>query len=297
MFFPIPENEIHMKYPFVVILLFFCLSVLAQNGEKVFDTFKDRRIINTHSVETLQKRQGDIRIGHRFGDFGGPAGGWESFFGIENAADILIGLEYGATDNLTLGLFRTKGAGPLKQLLNGQLKYKLLAQRTGEGSPVTITVLGFAAWSTMKKSDNPEAINFFPKDVHRLVSGGQLLIARKFSSHFSLQITPGFLHRNIVPHRDENNLYSLGIATRIQFTKVLGLIADITFPFSDYRNEYDFEPPFGIGFELDTGGHVFQVNFTNVRGMSEADYIPYSNARWGDGEFRLGFTISRTFNL
>ncbi|HHS95995.1 MAG TPA: hypothetical protein ENJ45_05335, partial [Phaeodactylibacter sp.] len=100
-----------------------------EKSQKIFDTFKDRRIINSHSIETLQKRQLDFRIAHRFGDIAGDAGGWATFYGFENAADVLIGLEYGLTDRLTLGMFRTKAAGPLKALIHTQAKYSLVQQR------------------------------------------------------------------------------------------------------------------------------------------------------------------------
>ncbi|MFK7807610.1 MAG: DUF5777 family beta-barrel protein [Saprospiraceae bacterium] len=287
-----------MKYSLLIIFLFFGLNAQAQETEnkEVFGTFKDRRVINSHSVETLQKRQLDVRIGHRFGDIAGDAGGWGNFYGLENAADVLIGVEYGATDDLTLGLFRTKGSGPLKALINTQAKYRILRQKES-GTPLTLSVLGFTATSTMEKADDPELINFFDETAHRLVYGAQIIIARKFSPRFSLQVTPGFLHRNIVPFGDENNIFSVGAAARIQVTKVIGLLADFTYPITDFGGDNDRYLPLGFGIEFDTGGHVFQLNFTNATGLSAADYIPYTTSNWADGEFRMGFTISRLFNL
>jgi hypothetical protein len=92
--------------------------------------------------------------------------------------------------------------------------------------------------------------------------------------------------------------FSLGVGTRIQLSKVFGIIADATFPFSDLRtSDNGFYPAVGVGLEIETGGHVFQVNFTNATGIMETDYIPYTTSNWADGEFRLGFTVSRVFNL
>jgi len=284
-------------------VILFCLLFFIGNSltaqDKVFETFKDTRVINTHSVEVLKHRNLDFRIGHRFGDLLGDNGGWPTFYGLEIAQDVLFGFEYGVSDQLTIGLSRTKGSGPLKQLINGTLKYRILHQSTGEKPmPVSLTVLGIGTFSTMQKSKDPDLINFFEETAHRLVYGGQILIARKFSSGFSLQLVPSYIHRNIVPFGDANGILSLGVATRIQMTKVFGLIVDATLPVSGSRPEgTGYYMPLGVGLEIDTGGHVFQINFTNATGISEADYIPYTTSNWGDNEFRLGFTISRIFNL
>ncbi len=270
----------------------------AQEDNETFETFKDTRVINTHSVETLHSGKLDIRIGHRFGDLVGSSGGWQTFYGLENAADIMIGGEYGISRTLTIGLNRTKGSGPLKRLVNGIVKYKILKQKKDNSMPFTVTLLGVTSASTMAKSTNPEVLNFFESFSHRFIYTGQILIARKFSDNFSLQLIPSYTHRNIVGFNDENGLISLGFASRIQLNKVFGIIIDGTFPFSDLRtSDNGYYPAIGIGLEIDTGGHLFQLNFTNATGISETDYIPNTFSNWGDGEFRLGFTISRTFNL
>ncbi len=284
------------RFLLLPILLFTTCFLFAQETENtnVQGTFKDTRVINSHTVETVQARKLDFRIGHRFGDLNG---GWNTFYGLENATDVLFSFEYGVKDNLTIGLSRTKGAGPLKALLNGSAKYKVISQKTQNGSPVSITLMALATASTANKSAVPDLINSFEKSSHRFAYHFQGIIARKFSDGFSFQIMPGYTHRNIVTNEDENGLLSLGFATRIQLTKVIGFIADFTYPFSSFRNDNDYYPPFGVGIEIETGGHVFQVNFTNASGIMETDYIPNTQSNWGDGEFRLGFTISRMFNL
>lgn len=284
--------------------LAFCHNMGAQDA--VFQTFKDSRAVNIQSVETLPKRRLDVRIGHRFGDMLGDNGGWPTFFGLENATDVMIGAEYGFSDNFTAGLYRTKGAGAmpqgqagLRQLVNGVFKYRLLRQKEGKGSPFTITLLGVSSMATSKRIEgNPDVLRSFPNFSHRMAFTGQLLIARKFSDGFSLQVVPGYTHRNLVPFEDENGLFSLGAAARVQLSRVFGLIADVTVPFSERRTaDNGFYPAIGLGLEIDTGGHLFQVNFTNATGIMETDYIPYTTSNWLDGEFRLGFTISRVFNL
>lgn len=264
----------------------------------VYRTFKDRRVINSQSVETLPKRKLDVRITHRFGDLAGDAGGWPTFYGLENAADVLIGAEYGVTDNLNVGLFRTKGAGPRTQLLNGILKYRVLRQKTEGGSPVTVTAIGMATGTTVEESSDEESINFFDKTAHRFQYFGQILIARKFSDGFALQVGPSWVHRNLVAFGEDSDIISIAVAARIQLTKVFGLIADASFPISDQlTTDNGFYFPIGVGLEIETGGHVFQINLTNARGIVEPDFIANTQTDWLEGQFRLGFTISRIFNL
>lgn len=282
----------------LLLLLIAAADSIAQDKMLVYETFKDRRVINNHSVETLPKGKLDIRIGHRFGDILGTAGGWPTFYGLENATDILTGFEYGLTDKVNFGINRTKGSSELKQNLNGFLKAKLMAQNTAN-NPLTITVMGMTSYSTMKKSLAEGVISSFPKVSHRLSFHTQLFIARKFSSAFSLQLHGGWTYRNLVYTGDQNDLVNAGVSARIQITRVMGIILDSNYPFSSLRTiENDFFPALGIGFEFETGGgHIFQINLTNATGMSETDYIPYTTSDWSKGEFRLGFTISRMFNL
>ncbi len=290
-----------MKFFFTLLAFFFVVNINAQDEDLpkyVSRTFKDTRIINVHSVETIKKRKLDVRIGHRFGDLVGDAGGWGTFYGLEQAADVLIGAEYGISDNLMIGLHRTKGAGKLTALINTSIKYRFLQQGYKGGMPVSMAVLGLATTSTRKRVDDPESFYYFDNFSHRMVYALQLMIARKFSDGISLQITPSYIHRNLVTLEDENGLFSLGFAGRFQLNKVFGIIIDTTIPFSSLRNsDNGYYIPLGFGLEIDTGGHLFQINFTNAKGIVETDYIPYSQANWGDGQFRLGFTISRTFNL
>ena len=275
---------------FVLFLISICCYQLSYSQDYVRRTFKDTRVINTQTVETVQARKLDMRIGHRFGDL---KGGWQSFYGLENAQDIAMGVDYGITDNINVGLHRTKGSGPLNRLLNTTLKYRFLRQKEGD-SPITITALGIWSTSTMKRDETNEfVLNNFSQFSHRFIFGGQVFVARKFSDRFSLQVFPSYVHRNVVGFEEANGILSLGAATRFQITKVLGIIADATVPIGNSSAN----AAIGIGLEIDTGGHVFQVNFTNARGIVETDYIPNTQTSWGDGEIRLGFTISRIFNL
>lgn len=286
-----------MKSILLICLLSF-LTQLSFGQDKIYRTFKDTRVINTHSVETLRKGQMDIRISHRFGDFAGINGGWKTFYGLENAADISIGAEYGVNDNFMVGLHRAKGAGPLRQNVIGVTKARIMQQSKGKNG-FGLTVMGMFSYSTMEKSPVPGLLHDFQKTAHRLSYNVSFITSRKFSNRFSIQLHGGWTYRNLVPSTDANDLVSGGVAFRLQLNKTLGLIYDSNFTFGGVRSEDIVAfPAIGFGLEWETGGgHVFQINMTNATGIFETDYIPYNPSSWGEGQYRLGFTISRLFKV
>ncbi|NJC27188.1 DUF5777 family beta-barrel protein [Neolewinella antarctica] len=294
-----------MKLNLTLLCFLLTLTGLSAQRERVSRGFKDTRAVNVHSVETLPRGKLDVRISHRFGDLFGDGGGWQTFYGLENAEDVAIGAEYGITNRLTAGLYRAKGGGVtpsgqtgLRRNLNAVVKVRVLHQEE-TGNPVSVALVGNATFSTEQKIEgNGNLIQSFPRFNHRLAFNGSVVVARKFGEKLSLQLVPGVTHRNLVPFAGENTLVSLGGAVRYQLTRVLAVLADATVPFSSTitaKNGYAI--PVGLGLEWDTGGHVFQLNFTNATGIFETDYIPYTSDSWADGEFRMGFTISRWFNL
>ncbi len=301
------------KFSFIA----FILIALAANSqaqdkpqkEYVYQTFKDTRVINTYSVETLQKNKLDIRIAHRFGDIFNQwsfQNAWSSFFGFENAADISIGAEYGLTDNLMIGIHRTKGSGPLKSNLTTMFKYKFLSQTKDNSTPLSMAVAGTASISTMWEAGNAASLTAFnprgtayQRFASRLSYSVQLHAGHKFNEMLSLQLSPTFVWRNLVAFNDNNYLLSLGVCAKVQVSKMIGIIIDSNIPIDNLRLSpgSGYYIPFGLGIEFDTGGHVFQFNLTNSAGIAATDYIPYTTLDWAKGQFRIGFTISRGFRL
>lgn len=273
----------------------------------VTSTFKTTRIISGHSIETVDMGALDLRIGHRFGDLGTGESD-NTFFGLDNSTDILIALEYGLSNKFTLGAGRTKGSGPLKQLYNISGKYALLEQTKDNKTPISLTLLANTAVTGMERNINsPNDISFLPESSDRFSHLFQGLFARKFNENLSLQASSSYLIRHRVNQFDDEGVFTLGGAGRLKSTKSFGLIIEYFHPFSEYRNDDDYRAangiteeyydPLGVGFEIETGGHVFHLNFTNSTAILENDFIPYSEKNWGDGEFRFGFTISRVFQL
>ena len=146
----------------------------------------------------------DFRVAHRFGDMFGDDGGWTTFYGLENARDISIGFDYGVSDNLLVGINRTKGAGPLRMLVNSYIKYKIAGQDDTSETPLAVSVVAMNSLSTMPRSDEVSAINNFPKFAHRLTYHFQMMVSKRFSEVVSLQFNVGYTHRNFVDLDDVN---------------------------------------------------------------------------------------------
>ena len=287
-----------MKKLLFLILIFCSFSVFSQDAiEYTYNTFNSTRVINSHSTEMLEKKSMDFRIGHRFGDIAGGSGGASSLFGIDNSADISIGLEYGITNNLDIGITRMKGAGHYKQLYEGYAKYKILSQ----SNKMPVSLVGLAKYNvtSMKASSDSSSPTSFPDFISRTSSSYQLIVARKFSERFSMQIVPTFVHRNYVGFNDQNSTLAIGAGARFQITKLIGVIGEYHYvAFSEgVQEKLGLSHPVALGVEFDTGGHIFQLNFTNSRGFGEAQYIPSTSSSLADGEFRFGFTIARVFKL
>ncbi|RFZ83259.1 hypothetical protein DYU05_14065 [Mucilaginibacter terrenus] len=265
-----------------------------EKAEPVIATFKSTRLILGATTETVKKKNLNFLVIHRFGDIGGSQGGGKTLFGLDNSSDIYIGFEYGLTDNLDIDFGRSK----FNQQVDLGLKYAILHQTSDNSMPFAVTLLGKAG----VKAYNDNAA--FPTFEDRLAYVAQAIIARKFSSKFSLQVTPTFV-RNNSPfpflNGNENNFFAMGVAGRLKVTKRMGIVVDYAHPFSKFRDnatgDNRFYDPLGVGIEIETGGHVFTVIFSNAKAITESSYLSATQSDWGKGQFRLGFTISRMFSF
>jgi hypothetical protein len=140
-------------------------------------------------------------------------------------------------------------------------------------------------------------VNKYSNATDRLSFCNQIMIARKFNSRFSFQLTAAMVHINLVEKiTDKNDCFILGGVTRYKFTKRQAVTLEYGYRLNKYSrsNYYD---SFGIGYDLETGGHVFQIHLTNSFGLTEDQYFMYTNKSWDNWGIRLGFNISRVFSL
>lgn len=247
-------------------------------------TFKGTRLINFQTLETLGKRTLDFRISHRFGDFNSGA---NNAFGLDGPACIRLGLEYSFEGRFMFGIGRTS----YEKKLDGFLKYRLLRQTTNNSMPLSVTLVSSMFYTTVKGQPK------YGYDVNRLSYAHQIIIGRKFSERLSLQMAPIMVHYNIVDSLgDKNDMFGIQFASRFKYTKRSAITVEYAVRTSKYTNVKYYDSA-AIGIEIETGGHVFQMQLTNSFGLVEDQFIPHTSSNWLNGGIKLGFNISRVFRV
>lgn len=291
------HRKANLRHVLTGICLFVVMPALAQDDllkeleqnagpvdTKIQATFKGSRIINGHSVETRPEGVLDFLISHRFGRLN--SGAYE-FFGLDQS-NIRLGLEYGITDRLNIGI----GRSSFQKVFDGYVKYKLLWQQPGEKRmPVSLVWFSSATINTTRRPEEDININ------NRMSYTHQLLIGRKFGSDLSLQLTPTVVHRNLVlTTEDENDIFALGFGGRYKITNHVALNVEYFYRFNGNQDANTYNA-IAIGFDIETGGHVFQLHFTNAQAMVESGFIPATTGNFFEGDIHFGFNISRVFQL
>jgi hypothetical protein len=270
------------------------LALLEEGAEKkkqfVSATFKGTRLVNFHTVEVPGENSLEFRIAHHFGDF--STGGY-NFWGLDGGATIRLGLEYSKDGRFAFGF----GRSSLEKMYDGFVKYKLIRQTTTRKiNPFTVTL--FAGMYYIAMNDPNKAISGADRyqfETNRLSYCYQLNIARKFNDKFSIQISPSMVHYNMVDFiKDENDLYIVAGLARYKFTARAAVTVEYGYRINEKGNYYD---AVGVGFDLETGGHVFQMYFTNSAGMVEPQFFGRTTSSFENWGIKLGFNISRMFTV
>ena len=251
--------------------------------EHVTNAFKSSRVINGHSMEFIGKGVLDFRILHRFGRANDGVSEW---FGLDQAS-MRMGFDYGLGKNLTVGI----GRCTFKKEVDGFLKLRLVSQKTN-GTPFSVIVVTGMSVYTFKNTDPLHEVTFSSRAGYYY----QSIIGRKFSRKFSLQLSPTLVHRNEVEAGDVNDTYAIGIGSRFKLSKRTALVVDY-FPVLNRPSSSDTRNSLSLGFDIETGGHVFQLHFSNSTGMNERAFITDTHDSWGKGEVRFGFNLSRVFTV
>lgn len=258
----------------------------SQKVEYTYATFKTSRIVIGHSVENPAPGVMLFLISHHFGHVN--SGAYE-FFGLDQAT-IRLGFEYGVNDWMSLGI----GRSSYEKTFDGFAKFKILRQSSGLRTiPVTMTFFSSVALTSLKWQE-PERTNYF---TSRLSYTFQLLLARKFTERLSLQLTPSLVHKNLVETKDDHNdIVTLGGGGRYKITKRISVNAEYHYVF-DGQITQDYDHSLSLGFDIETGGHVFQVFLTNSYPLFERGFLTETLGKWSDGDIYFGFNISRAFTV
>ena len=260
-----------------------------------YATFKTTRIVLGQSIENPAAGTLQFLIEH---DFGSLNQGAYAMWGLDQST-IRLGLEYGITDWLSVNI----GRSSYEKTFDGSIKAKILRQSTGaKNMPVSMSFYGGAFLNSLHWTDTSRT-NYFSS---RMSYVAQLLIARKFSNAFSLQLTPTYIHKNLVPYRtDRNDLLSIGIGGRYKIAQRTTINAEYFYQIPGFINSYSVSAAetakyvncLSLGVDIETGGHVFQFRLTNAQPMFERAFITETTNKWNDGGIFLGFTINRVFTI
>ena len=254
--------------------------------EYAYATFKATRVINGQSVELTSKNELTFVIQHRFGKINE---GFYGLFGLDQST-IRFGFEYGVFRWLNIGV----GRSSFKKTFDGTIKLKIARQQTGARTfPLTIGLFSSVATSTLKW-DDPDRPNYY---TSRMSFTHQILIARKFGNAVSVQLSPSYVHRNMVATaEDQNDVYAMGFAGRVKLTNRMAINAEYFYQLDGYNKSVTFDA-MALGIDMETGGHVFQVMVTNSKGMIDPYFIAETTGDISKGELYLGFNISRVFSF
>lgn len=286
---------------FVLTLAVFVLPAYAQNDLldmldqeikplriPVDATFKSSRVINCHSIERMQGGDLELHVSHRFGLINS---GFNKFYGLDESSSY-ISLEYGITDWMEIGL----GRATVDEQYNGFVKFSPIRQSKGKWAMPVSASIYLAAMTTTKDYADP---SWVVDAMHRKSYVAQFLVARKFTPWLSLQLSPTFVHRNMVATpQDPNRLFALGMGGRLKFSKRLALAVEY-FLVKDKNLmtgpiRYN---PLSIGLDIETGSHVFQLFVSNSFNILENGFIGETTRSWQKGEIHIGFNISRVFTV
>lgn len=247
--------------------------------EYVDFAFKTTKVVNLQSIEMLAAGVFDFKMNHRFGSINNGA---VNAFGLD-LATIRFGGEYGINKNLMAGIGRSN-LGDIKNV-DAYVKYRILRQVKGNKMPFTAML-----FYGIENKIGPEYDQL--DYTYRLTHTAQLIIGKKVSDGFSLQLSPTVNIRSYFGNTVSN--IALGIGMRQKLTKRttmnLEYIPVLT------NNEY-IQNSLSVGFDIETGGHVFQIHFTNSKGLNEAQFIANTKDTWDTYGIRFGFNLSRVFTI
>src|SRR6187200_509293 len=255
-----------------------------ETTSRITGTFKATQIINTPTIESPGKKGLQFLIMHRFGRIN--EGGY-ALFGLDNAT-IRFGLDYGINDRFSVGV----GRSSFDKTYDASFKWKLLRQ-TQNKMPLSLSLYELFTRTTLRDSTKP-----YYTGKYRNAYESALLIARKFSSKLSLQLTPVWIHYNLVPAPEDNNdVFGVGFGGRMKISKRVSINAEYNLLPDDQIVSTEIFNSFSFGIDIETGGHVFQLIFSNSEGMVGPSYFGKTTGNWADGDIYFGFNISRAFNF
>ena len=244
--------------------------------------FKGLKVINFESTKLVAKKGFNFIVSHRFGTV---KNGFQNLFGLDEAVTHL-NFVYGLSDNINISASRSSN----QKIYEVATKFRLVNQQAGK---IPFTVVGYTSVlaNTSLETDNLPKLEF----KHRLSYVAQLLVSRKMNNNLSLILSPTFFHDNyLTDDFQENSQYGVGFGGRYKLGKRWSLNTEYGVHLNRSENSL-YKNPFSIGVDLETGGHVFQLLFTNSQSMNTNGVFGTSTGEWGESDVYFGFNLARSF--
>lgn len=241
--------------------------------------FKGLQVVTLQTTKMPAAKEWYVVVSHRFGTV---KNGFDTFFGLDNATTKL-GAIYGVTNWLSASVSRHT----MLKMYEGSLKYRLARQ----SAAFPFEVAGYSTLdiNTFLEKEAYPKIEF----SDRLTYVQQLIVSRKFSDALSLELVPSFIHRNLRDAVNEKeNQFSVGAGGRIKLTKRMSL--NMEYAYNVDKPDY-YKNPLSVGLDIETGGHIFQMVFSNSQAMTESGYLTNAAGDWSKGDFFFGFNLYRVF--
>ncbi|MDU8886427.1 DUF5777 family beta-barrel protein [Yeosuana sp. MJ-SS3] len=283
------------KLKFILLIVFCCPLVIFSQEDllREIDTdsvtdnyasavFKSLKIVNFESTKLVAKKEFMFVVAHRFGSL---ENGLDTFFGLDDAVTRLNFI-YGISDGFNISISRSS----YQKIYESALKYRLVQQKEG-GFPFTIVGYNSLMINTALEKDNLPKLEF----EDRISYATQLLISHKVNTNFSFEIAPTLFHDNYVMlDSQDNTQFALGLGGRHKLGKRWSINADYGIHMNR-ASDSPFKNPLSIGVDLETGGHVFQMHFTNAQPMNVNGFLGQATGDWGEGDIYFGFNLTRIF--
>lgn len=255
--------------------------------DEPLEVFLTMSLITMSTTSNLHKNNMNSTIMHNFGLV---STGIEEFWGLDQGAAVRLGIDYGISDRLSVGIGRTSR----EDNVDLRFKYTLLQQMKSDKTPVEISLKGDLGINTQEE----RRFDFSFQD--RLNMFGTIAVARRFSDQFSFQVSPMVSHFNTVvietvDQNPEHTHYGTGFGGEYRLNIKHSFSFEYFAVFGGRTN--GTTNPMAVSWQIDTGGHVFQMFFMNGNWFTEQHLLARTTDDFFARDFRLGFNVNRVFGL
>lgn len=286
-----------IKKLLIVFLSFWTLSFYAQddlleeldketkvNTKYSLPAFKAMQIGNLQSTKIADKGDLYLIVAHRFGSI---KDGVEEFFGLDQA-NTKIQLAYSFWNEVQLSLSRDS----FEKTYSGTVKIGVIKQ--SNTFPLNIVAYASADINSEIKKENYPNLKFGDRMSYTM----QLLLSRRVSKKLSLELAPSFVRQNLqdinLSGGRTHNQFLAAVGGRMKVSKRVSVNVEYAYNFSKHIKSV-YNNPLTLGVAIETGGHVFQLLFSNARGSNDSAFLTKARGDWSKGEISFGFNVVRVF--